>query len=65
MKPQCFKQGGRDGLEMETTVAKSGTLYHRLATGGEKPAFTTGKEMWTYERLARFLHHVMAADKFD
>ena len=52
MKPQRFRQGSRDGLETETTVAPSGTLYHRLATGGEKVAFIEGKEMWTYERLA-------------
>src|SRR6516225_11029934 len=27
-------------------------LYHRVVTGPEKVAFTEGKEIWTYERLA-------------
>ena len=34
------------------------TLYHRAAKAREKVAFTTGKEIWTYERLATEVEHL-------
>src|SRR6516164_2504284 len=52
MKPQRFKQGSRDGLETETTMTPTGSLCRHVETGREKVAFTTGKEIWTYQRLA-------------
>ena len=52
MKAWRFKQLSRDSLETEATVTPPETLYHSLATSGEKVAFTTGKEIWTYQRLA-------------
>ena len=46
------RQISRDSSETETTMMPTGTFYHRAAIGREKVAFTTGKEIWTYERLA-------------
>src|SRR5215469_12917532 len=52
MKARRAWQVSRAGLEMEMTMTPTATLYHRVATGREKVAFTEGKEIWTYERLA-------------
>ena len=46
------RQLSRDSSETETTMIPTGALCHRATAGREKVAFTTDKEIWTYERLA-------------
>src|SRR5215471_17877197 len=52
MKTRRAWQGSPSGLETEVTMTPTEALYHRVVTGPEKAAFTEGKEIWTYERLA-------------
>src|SRR5262249_5093919 len=46
------RQGSRACVEIEMSMTPRGALYYRVATGPEKVAFTEGRQIWTYERLA-------------
>src|SRR5215475_9701539 len=52
MKTRRAWQGSRAGLEIEMSMTPTGALYHRVATGPENVAFTEGRQIWTYKRLA-------------